>query len=57
MAYISEMERDRNKLPMDHMFSGNSLSKGVEHISEVTMTLAKMQNFVFCRVKDFKDHW
>ena len=42
MAYISGMERDRSKLTMDHMFSGNPLSKGVEHIIEVTMTLAKI---------------
>ena len=33
------------------------LSKGVKHISELTMTLAKMANLVFGRNKDFKGHW
>ena len=53
MAYISGMERDRSKLTMHNMFSGKPLSKDVEHIIEVTMTLSKIRNFVFGRFKDF----
>ena len=47
MVYISEMVYDRNKLPMEHMFSVK-LSKGVKSISEVTMTLAKKRKFDIC---------
>ena len=34
-------------------FMSIPLSKGVYHIIEVTMTLAKIRNFVFGRFKDF----
>ena len=50
MVYISEMVYDRNKLPMEHMFSVK-LSKGVKSISEVTMTLEKKENLIFARNK------
>ena len=53
MAYISVMERDRSKLTWNICLVEIPLSKGVEHIIEVTMTLAKILNFVFGRFKDF----
>ena len=53
MAYISGMERDRSKLTMSICLVEIPLSKGVEHIIEVTIKLAKIRNFVFGRFKDF----
>ena len=53
MAWISEMVRDRTNFQWTICLVEIPLSKGVKHISEVAMTLQKILNFVFDRVKDF----
>ena len=53
MAYISGMESDKANLQWAICLVEIALSKGVEHIIEVTMTLQKILNFVFGRFKDF----
>ena len=57
MAYISGWSAIEANLEWTIFLVDIPLSKGVKHNTEVTMTLAKIRNFVFCRVNDFKGQW